>query len=58
MKMQYCACGEPLPVHLAELVDDDERFEHVCSCESSYVVKDGKFVRNGEQVNPFARARG
>lgn len=48
-----CACGAALPVHFIEIADD--RFAHVCACERRYVVKEGVFVEDGTQVNPFAR---
>ena len=50
-----CACGARLPVHLVEIMNNDTRHAHVCSCERRYVVKDEKFVQDGTQVNPFAR---
>jgi hypothetical protein len=48
-----CECGSPLPVHFLELAD--ERFSHICQCERKYKVEGGAFVRDGFEVNPFAR---
>jgi len=47
-----CPCGQPLPWHLFELVD--ERFSHICSCERRYRLKDGKIVQDGTERNPVA----
>lgn len=47
-----CECGEPLPVHLADLVD--ENFTHVCSCKKAWKVTSGLFVYVGEEDNPIA----
>jgi hypothetical protein len=55
MELESCPCGELLPVHLLQFVDD--RFRHVCSCERAYIVREEKFVQDGSEVNPFARIR-
>lgn len=47
-----CTCGKPLPVHLADLVD--ENFTHVCFCKKAYKVCSGLFIHIGEEDNPAA----
>jgi hypothetical protein len=47
-----CECGQPLPTHLADLVD--ESFTHVCSCKKAYKVCSGLFIHIGEEDNPSA----
>jgi hypothetical protein len=47
-----CECGQPLPVHLADLVD--ENYTHVCSCRKAWKVTSGLFVCIGDQDNPVA----
>lgn len=46
-----CECGVELPWHLFNLGLD----EHICSCERSYVMKDGTVELAGVRPNPFVR---
>lgn len=52
-KKEKCECGEELPHHLVE-VADGLAMTHICICERRYRVKDGKFVQDGTESNPFA----
>lgn len=45
-----CKCGAPFPFHLAKV----GLTAHVCSCERSYKVVEGRFVESGREANPFA----
>jgi len=44
-----CSCGAPLPWHIFELVDEEDRFSHICSCGNRYVVRDGKVIQEGKE---------
>lgn len=54
IRLTHCACGQPLPIHLAEVADGDADFQHVCSCRRAYKLVDGEFVASGTARNPFA----
>lgn len=45
-----CACGQPLPQHLADL----GLTAHVCLCHRRYRVEGGAFIPDGFEHNPFS----
>lgn len=49
---QACECGQSLPWHLFGL---GMGMKHVCFCERRYKEVDGKVIRDGMAINPFAR---
>lgn len=48
-----CSCRHPLPTHMIDLVDNDERYSSVCVCGNRYKVRDGRFILDGTQRNPL-----
>jgi hypothetical protein len=52
---EKCNCGQPLPLHLAELAPSDGSFKHVCSCEIRWKWDGSDFIEDGSEPNPFAR---
>jgi hypothetical protein len=53
---ETCKCGEELPTHLKDLMNNTKS-SHICSCERKYWVRGNIWIFVGYEENPFMKVK-